>query len=63
MLLSGAPSFFFRKYCDMTFVNFLLLLVLTTVFVLGISYLLMLDNDTRALARNVINEKIRRTKN
>ncbi|MBR5726830.1 MAG: polysaccharide biosynthesis protein [Muribaculaceae bacterium] len=62
ILLSAIPSLFFWKYCDETFINFLLLVVLTSLYVLAISYLLLLDKRTRALARNVINAKIRRTK-
>ena len=60
---TSIPSLFFWKYFDTTsFINFLLLLALTTAFSLGTSYLFLLDKSSKEMARKVYNEIFRRRK-
>lgn len=57
------PSLFFWKYVDTSsFINFLVLVALTTLFAMGSSYLFLLDKSSKAMARRVFNEKFRRKK-
>ena len=59
----GVPSLFFWKFVDTSsFINFLVLVALTTLFAMGTSYLFLLDKDSKAMARRVFNEKFRRKK-
>lgn len=61
ILISAIPSLFFWKFYDKTIINFLLLLVITTVVVLVTAYVFLLDKETRELAGKMIKKKIRTT--
>lgn len=57
------PSLLFWKYVDTSsFLNFLLLVALTSLFAMGTSYLFLLDKTSRELAKKAFNEKFRRNK-
>lgn len=63
ILGSAIPALFFWKFFDTSsFINFLLLAVLTTIFSFATSYLFLLDKSSKALARKVFNEKFRKRK-